>query len=257
MENNPFRRKPSTNVQQSAEDWGKTKFKPNKFSGGGNKKFFNKHQGGVHKPFNKKFGNRKGTKSNDNYKFNQVAQGAKPENATPWNKYKDEIVFKNREEEQAALQANMDSSEAKNTLKQREINYRKSLIEQKKQEITKWEDFGENEENNNTTKKNSKNQIKGPKGKHLDKNKIKIEPNKPTKTDFKKNLSNLKLKSNVKQLISKDILDNFDSKKLDYQQNDVMRSVITKTTILAFGETLESVVKDMKLKKSKKNKFSK
>ncbi|XP_037826208.1 uncharacterized protein LOC119614166 [Lucilia sericata] len=276
MVNNPFRSKPSTNVQQNVDDWGKTKFKPNKFGGGGGrggKKPFNKSQGGRfgnNKPFRGgKFDNRKGNnhKNKDNYKFNQVARDAKPENATPWNKYKDEIVYKQREEEQAALQANMDTKDAKTALKQREMNYRKLLIEQKKQESTVWEDFGEEDEDNRKTKQKKHknivetspdvalNEIKEEKGrKNFNKKQKKAENklNSESKTKFKKNVSNSELKADVKEFISKELLDNFDSKKLSFKQNDTLRRNITKTTMLSFGNTLERTVKDMKQKKMKK-----
>ncbi|KNC23104.1 hypothetical protein FF38_07180 [Lucilia cuprina] len=272
MVNNPFRGKPSTNVQQNVDDWGKSKFKPNKFGGGGRggKKTFNKHQGGKfgnNKPFRGGKGNNH--KNKDNYKFNQVARDAKPENATPWNKYKDEIVYKQREEEQAALQANMDSKDAKTALKQREMNYRKLLIEQKKQESTVWDDFGEEEEDNhkNKQKKFKKfektstdvaiNEIKETnKSKNFNKKQKKAENklNAESKTKFKKNVSNSELKADVKEFISKELLENFDSKKLSYEQNDILRRNITKTSAMSIGITLECAVNDLKHKKTIKEK---
>ncbi|XP_065356717.1 uncharacterized protein LOC135951072 [Calliphora vicina] len=270
MSNNPFRSKPSTNVQQSADDWGKTKFKPSKFGSGG-KKPFNKHQGG--RGGNRKFDNRNGNsfQKKETCKFNQVARDAKPENGTPWNKYKDEIVYKQREEEQAAQQANMDSSEGRSVLKQREINYRKSLIEKKKQEPTHWEDFGEEDDTHKNSKKFS-NKSKPNKTATLtnqnDEGKKKKFNNKQksaehkldtqSKPNFKKNVSNSELKADVKEFISKELLDNFDSKKLSFKQNNKLRAVITKTTNMSVvGNSLEHAVQHMKYDKMKKEKFNK
>ncbi|KAM7350934.1 uncharacterized protein ACRADG_003923 [Cochliomyia hominivorax] len=254
MNNNPFRRKPSSNIKKKVENWGKTKFKPTKFASDEGKITFNINQGvrtGGNKSFNGKFDKRKGKnfhKNNEKYKFNQVARDAKPENATPWNKYKDEIVFKQREEEQAALQANMESSEAKNMLKQREINYRKLLIEEKKQEPTKWEDFEEEETNKkeNNIIDNSKSADKKNRKQKSSEQKL----NKQPKRIFKKNVLNSETKTDVKEFISKKLLENFDSKKLNYKQNNKLRRAITKATYLAKGGvSIDKVVKDLKRKK--------
>ena len=267
MSNNPFRGKPLHKVDQKTEDWGKVKFKPNKFGGGGGgKSHFNKRQGG--KGNFGKFNNRKGNfnKNKDSFKFNQVAKDAKPENATPWNKFKDDIVFKQREEEQAALQANMDSEEAKQALKQREMSYRKLVIEQNKQQPTQWESFSDDDDKNGTKKKYKSNQETndGVKKSQFQSKKNKTnfpknanELNPKSKTDFKKNVSNAQLKGEVKQLISQEVLNNFDSKKLTFKQNDQMRKIITKTTTMTYGVSLDMAVRDMKLKKAKKEKHNK
>ncbi|TMW49844.1 hypothetical protein DOY81_005084 [Sarcophaga bullata] len=270
MSNNPFRSKPLHKVDQKTEDWGKVKFKPNKFGGGGaGKSHFNKRQDG--KGNFGKFNNRKGNfnKNKDSFKFNQVARDAKPENATPWNKFKDDIVFKQREDEQAALQANMDSEEAKLALKQREMSYRKLLIEQNKQQPTQWENFSD-EDDKDSAKKNkkkyksnqetndavNKGQFQSKKNKKkLSKNINELNPK--SKSDFKKNISNAQLKGEVKELISQELLNNFDSKKLNFKQNDQMRKIITKVTTMTHGTSLEMAIKDMKRKKTKKEKQNK
>lgn len=255
MANNPFRQNPNKN---NVENWGETKFKPKKFGSGGDNKFKknDRNYGNKNKSFNNnKFGgrNNKGKGSNfhnkEKYKFNVVAKDAKPENSTPWNKYKDEIVYKQREEEQEAQQANMNSSEAKEMLKQREINYRKLLIEQKKQEPTQWEDFNENEDEEKNKKspknKNKKfNNSKDNRNKH--KNNFEHKLNKNSKTEFK---------PKPRVFLDQEMLDNFDSKKLNFKQNNYLRAAITKNTLLAKGVSLEKTVKNLKMKKEKaKNK---
>lgn len=269
MSNNPFRGKPLNKVDQKTEDWGKVKFKPNKFGGGGSgKSNFSKRQGGKG---NGKFNNRKGNfnKNKDSFKFNQVARDAKPENATPWNKFKDDIVFKQREDEQAALQVNMDSEEAKQALKQREMSYRKLLIEQNKQQPTQWENFSDEDDKGGTKKSKkkyksnqetndgvNKDQFQSKKNKkNFPKNVNELNPK--SKTDFKKNVSNAELKGEVKELISQELLNNFDSKKLNYKQNDQMRGIITKTTLMSTGTSLKMAINDMKRKKAKKEKQNK
>lgn len=259
--NNPFRVKTTSEEdKQKIENWGKIKFKPNKFGDGHGKKHLNNHE----KFKNNKFNNRKGNLNNnkDSFKFNQVAKDAKPENATPWNKYKNDLVFKQREEEQAALQTNMDSEEAKQALKQREINYRKSLIEQNKQQPTQWENFSdedspdgekkkkcEQESNQETSDSVNKCQFQSKKKRE----KVVKELKQKSKTDFKKNdVPNGQLKGEVKQIISQELLDNFDSKKLSLKQNDQLRKIITKTTMMSYGRSLEMAVSDMKYKKIKK-----
>lgn len=258
MANNPFRSEPN---QSNIENWGQTKFKPKKFGTGGNDKI-NKnqhHSGGKRKSFNNnnKFGNKKGKgnfHNKEKYKFNQVARDAKPENATPWNKYKDEIVYKQREEEQAALQANMDTSEAKEMLKQREINYRKLLIEQKKQEPTQWEDFGE-EEVNKKIQKNKNNNHKS--GQNKNKNNNNKQQQNPAKKFNRNSKTNFKHRVGGAPILSKKVLENFDKNKLNFKQIDAIRGVITKNTLLAKGATLENLVENMRHKKERNEKKNK
>ncbi|XP_075152335.1 uncharacterized protein LOC142226299 [Haematobia irritans] len=107
---------------------------------------------------NRRFDNRKQFKPH-------TPRDLKPENATPWNKFKDEINHKLREDEHAAKQADWNTEEAKKVLKQREQNYRKMLMEQKRNEKTSWEDFGEDNEKKDYTKKLSSQNKK--KRKHL------------------------------------------------------------------------------------------
>lgn len=240
--NNPFR-KPSGNVQHDVEDGGKSKFKPKVFTRG-NKNQLNSN---TKNPFSKKYDDRKSIfyKNKEKIRFNEVAKGAKPENSTPWNKYKGEIIFRQRDESQAALHADMENEERKAILKQREISYRRSLAEQKKQEATKWEDFAEDygqidDSQTQRHKGNQSTQLQFYKAENL---------NSKSRTRFKKKHSNTNFR---KDFISKDLLENFDSKKLSFEQNDKLRSVITKNTLLAKEKSLQNVVNDLKRRKERK-----
>ena len=141
----------------------------------------------------------------------------------------------------------MDSEEGKKIVKQREINYRKLLIEQKKQEPTTWDNFGEEEQKINKNKKN-KNLPKA-----REENKLNDETKSKFKTKNKKSLQNTDTKSKqivkktnnskeaiqaeVKQMISEELLNNFDSKKLSFQQTNYLRAAITKNTAMACCNT--------------------
>uniref|UniRef100_A0A1A9W0R4 Uncharacterized protein n=1 Tax=Glossina brevipalpis TaxID=37001 RepID=A0A1A9W0R4_9MUSC len=51
------------------------------------------------------------------------------------------MLLKEREEQQRSKQLEMDNQTAQQFLKQREVNYRRMLIQKKKEESTQWEDF--------------------------------------------------------------------------------------------------------------------
>ncbi|XP_005186628.2 uncharacterized protein DDB_G0287625 [Musca domestica] len=134
---------------------------PNRRDGHNNNKF---NQGGQrHKEGNNKFNNGGQRHKKGNNKFNNgghrdkvqnntfkpnpfrsnTPQDIRTEAATPWVKFKDDLNNLRREEEHASRQSNFDTEEGKKFLKEREKNYRKMLMEEKKKEPTQWEDFDE------------------------------------------------------------------------------------------------------------------
>ncbi|XP_073822215.1 uncharacterized protein [Musca autumnalis] len=80
----------------------------------------------------------------------KTPQVIRTEEATPWVKFKDDFNNRRREEEHASKQSNFDTEEGKKFLKDREKNYRKILMDEKKKEPIQWEDFGEEESQENS-----------------------------------------------------------------------------------------------------------
>ncbi|XP_053964596.1 uncharacterized protein LOC128867427 [Anastrepha ludens] len=149
--------------------------------------------------------------------------------ATPWSAFKNEIMQKQQEERNAAKTLNMESEEAKQFLKKREENFRRIQIAESRKEDVKWEDFSDDLDLN--AQNTGKHDNRSTKKKCQTKTKKTSKADKPAK---------------FIPLVDKSFLKNFDSKKLSFRQNNSIRKAITKTTFLARGATLESVVEDMK-----------
>lgn len=297
-QNNPFRKKSiDPAIQKKTEQWGEVKFKPtlnreegNSFKkfgggrggfggrgggrggfgggrgGGGRGGFGNRGRGGDRgrggRGFGRGRGGRGGAFKKDIDIFNVVDKNARPENATPWSKYKDEINYAQQEEEQNSKQANLDTEEGRQFVKQREENYRRSIMEQTPKEPPKWETFSESDDNANKTndsssngkqKKNKKKKAKKETGGTLPQSNPEFKAKEKTKTKAKK-VKQPQTEQTYEGLISKEVLENFDSKKLTFKQNDTLRKMITKATISVKGSTLKQSVKELKNKKKKKKK---
>uniref|UniRef100_A0A0A1WG37 Uncharacterized protein n=1 Tax=Zeugodacus cucurbitae TaxID=28588 RepID=A0A0A1WG37_ZEUCU len=154
--------------------------------------------------------------------------------ATPWTTFKSEIIQKQQEEAKLLQNPNMESEEAKQFFKKREENFRRAQITEARKEDTKWEDFSEDVPERSTHKKKHK------------KLNNKRQANKGNFTKSKTALP----------VVDEMMLSNFDSKKLTSQQNNTIRKMITKTTYLARGAGIESVVNDLRrrgLKPKKKD----
>ncbi|CAD6998582.1 unnamed protein product [Ceratitis capitata] len=161
------------------------------------------------------------TKKEKEWGLKKFIPVVRPQTATPWATFKNEIIQKQQEEIHSSKNPNIGSEEARIFLKKREEKFRRMKIEEAKKEVTKWEDFSEVSPSKSTGQKRRKQ----------------ISKNKKNKKSQSKNQSNF---------ISKDILKRFDSKKLNFHQNNVIRQTITQTTHLARGAPLESVVNDLK-----------
>lgn len=139
--------------------------------------------------------------------------------ATPWSTFKHEIIQKQQQEAKLLQNQNMESKEAKQFFKNREENFRRTQIAEAQKEYIKWEDFSED------VLENGKEKAK----KHKQNNKNRSPKSK-----------------NSIRIVNEIMLNNFDSKKLTSQQNNTIRKMITKTTYLARGALIESVVNDLR-----------
>ncbi|XP_050323290.1 uncharacterized protein LOC126755050 [Bactrocera neohumeralis] len=163
-------------------------------------------------------------------KFTPVVKTQLP---TPWSTFKNEIIQKQQEEAKLLNNPNMESEEARQFLKKREQNFRRSEIAEGRKEDIKWEDFSEKAHKKSSEKRKRRKQIK------------KDQRNKDKSPTSK----------NSFPVVDEKILNNFDSKQLTSHQNNRIRKMITKTTYLARGAPIESVVNDLKrrgLKPTKK-----
>uniref|UniRef100_A0A1A9ZY72 Uncharacterized protein n=1 Tax=Glossina pallidipes TaxID=7398 RepID=A0A1A9ZY72_GLOPL len=201
MGRNPFKasqKEQQKKLNAKIEQWGKVKFKPIESN--------NQHK----------------EKSD---KYNKYRRG-KPE-PTAWTYFKDEMFSKEREEKQRSKQLKMDNEEARECLKQRQINYRKVLMQKKKEEPIQWESFEDD-------------------GKHRQHKQI-ANTLKHDVTTEKKCSHNHEAK-----LIPTEILKDFDSRNLNYQQNDKLRRLLTKSVIKHNGATFTQTVNDLKYQKQQK-----
>uniref|UniRef100_D3TS64 Hypothetical conserved protein n=1 Tax=Glossina morsitans morsitans TaxID=37546 RepID=D3TS64_GLOMM len=196
MGRNPFKasqKEEQKKLNAKIEQWGKVKFKPIESN--------NQHK----------------EKSN---KYNKYRR-EKPEIPTTWTYFKDEMLSKEREEEQRSKQLKMDNEEARECLKQRQINYRKVLMQKKKEEPIQWESFEDD-------------------GKHRQHKQIAntLKHDMITKKKFSHNRE--------AKLLPTEILKDFDSRNLNYQQNDKLRRLLTKSVIKHNGATFTQTVNDLK-----------
>uniref|UniRef100_A0A1A9UNS2 Uncharacterized protein n=1 Tax=Glossina austeni TaxID=7395 RepID=A0A1A9UNS2_GLOAU len=187
MGRNPFKasqKEEQKKLKAKIEQWGKVKFKPIESK--------NQHK----------------EKSN---KYNKYRK-EKPEIPTTWTYFKDEMLSKEREEKQRSKQLKMDNKEAQECLKQRQITYRKMLMQKKREESIQWESFGDD-------------------GKHRQHEQIANTSKHYVTTE--KNFSH----NREAKLIPTEILKDFDSRNLNYQQNDKLRRLLTKSVIKHNGAT--------------------
>ncbi|XP_037897428.1 uncharacterized protein LOC119642363 [Glossina fuscipes] len=202
MGRNPFKtsqKEEHKKLKAKIEQWGKVKFKPIE----SNKQ---------HKE--------KSSKYNKN-------RSEKFEIPTAWKYFKDEMLSKEREEKQRSKQLNMDNEKARKCLKQREINYRKVLMQKKREELTQWESFEDD------GKQRQREQITNT-----------LEHNVTTKKKVSRN--------HEARLVSTEILKDFDNRNLNYHQNDKLRRLLTKSVIKHNGATFTQTVSDLKYQKQQK-----
>ncbi|XP_013106222.1 uncharacterized protein LOC106086200 [Stomoxys calcitrans] len=233
--------------QDKIAQWGVKKFDPiaqsnepksNPFRGPSTMKKFD-HDNGMRKKFN----SRKPFKP-------KAPLNVKPEDPTPWHKFKDEINNKQREDEHTSKQANWDTDEAKKVLQQREQNYRKLLMEQKRNEATSWEDFGEgSEKKDEVGKSTSKAKNKKEKRKHKKSNDANDEEGLVDTSSPKKQ----KQSYDPTPLVDKQTLKDFDASKLDFKQKDKIRQMLTKATMIRKG-SVGDALKHFQNKKKKLHK---
>ncbi|XP_037928070.1 uncharacterized protein LOC119662509 [Teleopsis dalmanni] len=159
-------------------------------------------------------------------------------NSTPWAEFKNQILETNKH----ADAININTEDAKQHLKKREENYRRNLIVEKRKLETVWDDFGEAEESNDVPQNNIDQKfVKSP---HVDK-----QNNKQKNNKFKKKFN--RQQDNTQTFINEDLLKNFDSKKLTFEQNNKLRKVITANTMLAKNNNLSTTIKNIKHKQGK------
>lgn len=201
-------------------------------------RFKSNHKGGGHRNNGRNFQNNRPPRRPEN---------VIPENATPWAKFKDDINYQKQEEEHASQQANLNTEEAKAFLKQREINHRKLLMEEKRKEPTSWEDF----EDEDSAKNNRKGGTKNKNAKNV------VESTKKTEQSgiHKKKKKGHKDSHAPPPLIDEDTMKNFDASKLNLHQKNTIRQMLTKATIMRKGGVQDTLkhVREQKKKNNKKH----
>lgn len=153
--------------------------------------------------------------------FNVVARDARFVAPTPWSKYKDNWSRTQQEKEQEHRRPQMNSDEAQKFLRQREINYLRIRMQQKQQEPTEWESF-EDDKTSLSSKETNGSKI----------------------TEKQKNN-----KKSIRPIIDEDLLNNFDARKLSYEQRDKMRRILTKGVSLRRGANLKKAVNNLRYQK--------
>lgn len=146
------------------------------------------------------------------------------QSATPWSTFKTEIIQKQQEETKLLQNPNIESEEARQFFKKREQHFRRVQIDEARKEDIKWEDFSENAHGKSSKKSKYKKQT----------------------TKSQRNKDSPPISNDSLPVVDQTILNNFDSKKLTFHQNNRIRKMITKTTYLARGAPIESVVNDLK-----------
>ncbi|XP_017855185.2 uncharacterized protein LOC108608351 [Drosophila busckii] len=140
----------------------------------------------------------------------------------PWNHVKSTIV-EDEEDQRSAERFNMNSEQAKEMLKQREQNHRRNVIEEKRNEGTKWESFDDEQPKGRDAKKG--------KGKH----------NQTQPTYITPMLKKFNDKRKLNKADKKEVLE-----QLTFEDRNFMRKKLTRAVLQKKDKgTLTAAIADM------------